>query len=109
MSDERLFTVDELHKLIDPLWESGIVTRSAAYAMLAAHLGRPVDSMHTGLLNGDSRQKVVAFVKAFQVAHGLYRIRHAGGVRDVRAPLSATLGQRLLDQETAPARTRGRR
>jgi hypothetical protein len=99
-------TVYELHQLIDPMWESGLVTRAAAYAMCAAHLGLTIERMHMGQLSQAERLRVVEFVRAFRGAHGVFRTKYAGGVRDVHAPLQATLGQHLLAQETQASQKR---
>ena len=51
------------HEAFDPMWESGAMSRSAAYRALAEHLGLPVRKTHIGFFNKDECAKAIAFAQ----------------------------------------------
>lgn len=48
------------HGVFDPLWKSGVKSRTEAYKVLAAQLGIPVGSAHIGMFNLEQCERVVA-------------------------------------------------
>lgn len=56
------------HDSFDPLWRSGRMTRSAAYAWLAEAVGVPADRAHIGMFDAEKCQRVVEQVREFYKA-----------------------------------------
>lgn len=52
------------HAAFDPLWKSKEMTRTEAYAWLAAEIGMSAPNMHIGMLDVDGCNAVIAAVKA---------------------------------------------
>jgi hypothetical protein len=49
----------QVHELLDPIWESGLMTRSEAYVLLAERMGIPPwEEVHVGWM--DLQQCVLA-------------------------------------------------
>lgn len=56
------------HKVFDPLWKSGRMTRRQAYAWLATRLDIPRDQTHIGMFDVETCLKVVQIMKEGQHA-----------------------------------------
>ena len=55
----------ELHRIMDPLWNSGKISRSAIYKMIGKHIGR---NYHTGEIKSvEDAKRVLEFVKSIQL------------------------------------------
>ena len=52
------------HKVFDSLWQSGLVGRSHAYALLAEELGIPPDQCHMKLMDRATAERVPAAAHA---------------------------------------------
>lgn len=50
------------HDVFDPLWQEGLMTRSAAYTWLAHKLDIPEDKCHIAMFNADQCQRVVEVI-----------------------------------------------
>lgn len=51
------------HEAFDPLWQSGRMTRSAAYAFLAGRLGLEPDACHMKQMDAPTARRVVEIAK----------------------------------------------
>ena len=61
LADKELRTwKSEAHKAFDPLWKSGKMKRSRAYAWLASQLCIPTNKCHIGMFDISTCRKVVA-------------------------------------------------
>lgn len=54
-----------LHKLFDPIWESGLMTREEAYAWLAKKLGLSGNACHIGLFCEDQIESAREYVQRY--------------------------------------------
>lgn len=55
----------EIHRIMDPLWMSGRISRSAIYKMIGKHIGR---NYHTGEIKSvEEAQRVLGFVKLIRL------------------------------------------
>jgi len=53
------------HEAFDPIWESGHMTRSAAYALLADRLGLEPDECHMKQMDAVTARRVVEIATEF--------------------------------------------
>lgn len=56
----------DAHEAFDPLWKNGLMTRSAAYKLLADKLGLHVSKCHMKIMNLETALKVPAAVLEIQ-------------------------------------------
>jgi hypothetical protein len=52
------------HAAFDPLWQSGVMTRTAAYKWLAAQMGLNVQDCHMEKFNADQCRRVVEICRS---------------------------------------------
>jgi hypothetical protein len=56
------------HAVFDPIWKSGEMTRTEAYAWLAEAIGISPANMHIGMLDVDGCRAVIAVARARKMA-----------------------------------------
>jgi hypothetical protein len=61
----------EAHRAFDVYWEFGGVTRSQAYARLAAKLNMQKDQCHIGLFDEETCQRVIELCQSEGIKAGL--------------------------------------
>jgi hypothetical protein len=55
----------EIHRIMDPLWKSGRISRSAIYKMIGKHIGH---NYHTGEIKSvEDAKRVLAFVNSIRL------------------------------------------
>jgi len=49
------------HAALDRIWQSGLMTRKAAYKALGTFMAMPSPQVHIGMFNSEQCEKVIAF------------------------------------------------
>lgn len=63
----------QLHKIADPFWMEGLITRDHMYVLLSAHL--EMDGAHVGILDEEQLLSAITFFTEYEETHKKYLIR----------------------------------
>lgn len=55
----------KLHTVFDPIWQSGLMTRSGAYQWLADEMGLTRETCHFGMFNKTQCRRAMYFIERF--------------------------------------------